>query len=189
MPLHLSWTAARRLLSQQLDRLQQTLATLGERVRESIAGAFGDRVAEVVRVTVRTVLDQLQDRSGPDRPPERLPRHYNPDHLFSEEDQPPEALFEDERWEEDKPLPAPEPIPPAPRWRKLLSAALEALAWWLWRWPNSPLLTTLAAASIGGVLLCAGHPLLAGGAAVLASTAEVLALANGAYTSVRMLSP
>src|SRR5438270_353530 len=99
-----------RMLAQYLDRLRDTLDTLGTRVRDAVSSAVGETVAGVVRETVRAVLDappthpsypaRLGRPPGPPRPlwtrPDTLdeeepwfdgPDHYPPDE--EDEEDPP----------------------------------------------------------------------------------------------------
>jgi hypothetical protein len=195
VPIHLPWlSSARRLLSRQLDRLQHTLTSLGQTLRDRIAQAVGQSVSGIVREAVHAVLEQLHGEAGQRRLlPEATTRTYDPGGLFTNaerDDHYPDEDFRDEETLDDDSWPAPEPTPPPkplPRWRSFLAAVLQAVSWWLRRGVVYPWLTALA---VGAVAVCLlfGCPLLGTGIGIVRSACDLLGLANHASASVGTLA-
>jgi hypothetical protein len=200
VPIHIPWlSSARRLLSQQLDRLQQTLTSLGQTLRERIAQVVGQSVSHVVREAVHAVLEQLHGKAGQHRLlPDVATRRYDPGGLFSHADVP-DDRFQDEDFRDDplddEPWPAAEPKQPPiplPRWRSFLAAVLQTLAWWLRRGVVYPWLTALALGLVSVAFLF-GCPLLGTGIGIVRAASDLIALAKstaaGAGTLAGWLTP
>jgi hypothetical protein len=205
VPIHIPWlSSARRLLSRQLDRLQSTLTSLGQTLRDRIAQAVGQSVSGIVREAVHAVLEQVHDEPGSRRLlPEATTRTYDPGGLFSHTEPPderylndryPDADFRDETLDDDS-WPDPEPPPPPttlPRWRAFLAAVLQAVSWWLRRGVVYPWLTALA---VGAVAVCLlfGCPLLGTGIGIVRAAFDLIALvkctAAGAGTLAGWVTP
>jgi hypothetical protein len=200
VPIHIPWlSSARRLLSQQLDRLQQTLTSLGQTLRDRIAQVVGQSVSGIVREAVHAVLEQLHGEPGHRRLVEDVPpTRYDPRGLFSDAD-PPEERYLDERFPDadfrdddpldDEPWTDAQPTPPRPlpRWRAFLAAVLQAVSWWLRRGFTYPWLTA-SAVGVVVVSLLFGCPLLGTGIGIVRSACDLLALANHASASVGTLA-
>jgi hypothetical protein len=194
VPIHIPWlSSARRLLARQLDRLQQTLTSLGQSLRERIAQLVGQSVSGIVREAVHAVLEQLHGEATHRRLlPEVTTRRYDPGGLFSHtdpDDHYPDEGFRDESlddlsWPDPEPTPPPKPLP---RWRSFFAAVLQTLAWWLRRGVVYPWLTALA---VGAVAVCLlfGCPLLGTGIGIVRSACDLLALASHASASVGTLA-
>src|SRR6202011_404462 len=67
-----------RRLAVHLDRLRNTLDTLGQRLREAVSHSVGEAVAGAVREAVHAVLADLNTRHLLPNPPIRLPRSSRP---------------------------------------------------------------------------------------------------------------
>jgi hypothetical protein len=166
-----------RTLADRLERLNDNLRTLGERLKASIAGVVGDAIADAVRDAVRGLLGSKETPADSyrDHRDHRAPTYYH-----DGEDDP--WAEEDHRWEEEDFTPTRE----APamrngvgrRWRNAMSAALQAALWFLRRQPRRrPVLTTLA------VTLAAGVTGFVAGAGVLASVAGLLFTAEASKSA------
>ena len=71
MPVSRSWLQrARRALTNHLDRLHETLVTLTERLREAVAQAVSNHLANAIREAVYALV--------PDNEPRRAPPSYYP---------------------------------------------------------------------------------------------------------------
>jgi hypothetical protein len=124
-----------RLVRRHLDRLQASLQTLGERLREVVARTVGEAVADAVRALVALLA------SSPTAP---LPALPNTDELWEEPDpllwHDPYRPLRDDHAEE---LLGEDDAPPmsadsgettgAARWSQAVSAGCRAAAWWLRR--------------------------------------------------------
>src|SRR5437660_1071801 len=72
MPVSRSWLkSARRALTSHVDRLQETLVALTERVRETVAQAVSNNLASAIREAVHVLITD----SEPSRAP---PSYYEP---------------------------------------------------------------------------------------------------------------
>src|SRR2546423_1580426 len=152
-----------RFLLDRLDRLQETLQTIGQRLRDSIAQVVGTQVGEAVRDALEGVLHgrQPQDRAL-DHHSYRPDPYRERDHLYDAREEngfwhdperhTPEPMLQPER------IPEPTPEPRPSRWKALLVGAVELATWWLRRGPQRPSLKKLlgAGAVVGLVTLVAG---------------------------------
>jgi hypothetical protein len=155
---------ARRLLSAHLDRLRQTLESLGQQLREALARAVAQTIEGAVREAVHTALD--------DPPSDRrligrsawLPKR-NPD--LWEEPEDPNLDDLDDRWpdnEDDVRRPAsvtPPAEPRSARCVRALAVGCQATAWLLRR--QSGRFSSVVALGVGlaatGVAYAAGSGL------------------------------
>ena len=175
-----------RTLAERLSRLNDNLQALGTRLKASIAGLLGDTIAEAVRDSVRGLLGG----DGESRDPYRDRReHHAPGYYREGEDDP--WGDEDRRWREEDFAPA--RTAPATnggtsrRWRNAVGAALRAALWFARRQPRRrPVLTTLAVAAAAGVTGFLAGPVLAAGAAVLASVAGLVFTADAAKSAAEL---
>jgi hypothetical protein len=173
-----------RTLAERLERLNDNLKTLGERLKASIAAVVGDAIAEAVRDAVRGLLGSKEAPADPYR---GYPAagHYRDgeDDLWGEEDR---------RWEDDEVYtPARKTTATrngaAGRWREAMSAALQAALWFLKQQPRRrPILTTLAVTLAAGVTGFIAGPILAAGAGVLASVAGLLLTADASKSAAEL---
>jgi hypothetical protein len=195
---------ARRQLARQLERLQQTLTSLGQTLRERIAQAVGQSLGGIVRDAVHAALEEIHGGPRYCLPPPDVPRPFHSDGLFSRADRPrgrfPEDRFADEddfreerldeaedRWSEAEPPEPPESPRPVPRWRSLLATVLQTVAWWLRRGFGNPILTAAAISVIGGGLLL-GSPLLVSGLGIARSAAEMVSLVHSTSSGAGLLA-
>jgi hypothetical protein len=78
------------------------------------------------------------------------------------------------------------------RWRRVLSATLQSLAWWLSR-SQVPVGTALGVAAASGLVAYVGSPLLVTGARVIGSVVSLLSLTETTRSGVaslgRVLTP
>ena len=175
-----------RTLADRLERLDDNLRTLGERLKASIASVVGDAIADAARDAVRGLLGSKEAPADPyrDHRDRRAPDYYH------DGDDDPWAE-EDHRWEEEDFTPTRE----APamrqgagrRWRNAMSAAVQAALWFLRRQPRRrPVLTTLAVTLAAGVTGFVAGPALAAGAGVLASLAGLLFTAEASKSAAAL---
>ena len=141
---------ARRLLSAHLDRLRQTLDSLGQQLRDALARAVAQTVESAVREAVHTALDaplpdhRLTSRSA------WLPKG-NPALWEEPEDRTLDDL--DDRWpddEEDLRRPTsrvPPTEPRSARCARALAVGCQAAAWWFCR--QAGRCSTVAALGVG----------------------------------------
>jgi hypothetical protein len=176
-----------RTLSERLERLNDNLQALGERLKASIAGLLGDTIADAVRDAVRGLLGGREESHDPYR--DRRD-HHAPGYYREREDDP--WGDEDRRRREEDFAPARQ-APAARtgaghRWRNAANAALQAALWFVKRRPRRrPVLTTLAVTLAAGVTGFVASPLLAAGAGVFASVAGLVFTAD-AYQSAAGLA-
>ena len=162
-------------LARHLGRLQQHLDVVGEQVREAVANAVGRTVAEVVS---EAVYDALCPRADPSGPSSRYSTRYSDysSRTRREWDEPawgrdtdpspwgdPYAYdnYDEPRYDDD---PEPEDTislpdkPRARRWRRAVSAGLQAAAWWLRRHPGQvSLAAAVAVGAVAGLAVLASH--------------------------------
>jgi hypothetical protein len=150
---------ARRFLLVRLQRLQEALEALGQRLREGIAQLVGRHVGDAVRDAIERVLCQESSSHLPERP---LPpyRGYRGHHnAFSHpyEDYPEEEGF----WGDREPMAEePEPQTQPSRRRALLAGLAQLTGWWLKHRPRRPALRWVlaAGAAVGIATVVAGSP-------------------------------
>ncbi len=178
-PVLLPWMRlARRLLGEPLDRLRDYLAGLGHRLRELLAETAG----EVVAAILRALLEDIRLSPGPART--QTSRDWEAPCWPDEEDE--------SRGDQPEECSRPElvhvSVGEARRWGPLLTAGLQALAWWLLL-PRCtlPARAALSAGLAGGLALAAGVP-LAPLAVLTGSALGLVALADAAGQSVDVLA-
>ena len=140
---------ARRLLAAHLDRLRQTLDSLGQQLREALARAVAQTVEGAVREAVHTALDapppdhRLTGRSA--WMPRRGPALW---------EQPDDRDLDDldDRWRDDedevrRPASTPQGEPRSARCVRALAVGCQAAAWWFCR--QAGRCSTVAALGVG----------------------------------------
>ena len=175
-----------RTLAGRLERLNDNLQSLGERLKASIAAVVGDAIADAARDAVRGLLGGKEVPADPyrDRRDHHAPAYYR-----EEGDDP--WGEEDRGWEGEVVRPA-RATPPTRkgagrRWRNAVSAAVQAALWFLRRQPRCrPVLTTLAVTLAAGVTGFVAGPALAAGAGVLASVAGLLLTADASRSAAEL---
>jgi len=132
-----AWLPSRRQLQQHLARLIDTLETLMQRLRESIARTVGEAVANAVHEVTRRLSPSSLD-----------PRERSGWHQRESWDEPNESEWDDgpayatDRYRDDD-APESPPETPASRWRHALSVGCQTAAWWLARQAGrNPVLTS-----------------------------------------------
>jgi hypothetical protein len=90
-----------RTLAERLSRLNDSLQSLGERLKASIAGFLGDTIADAVRDSVRGLLGGREESHDPYR--DRRD-HHSPGYYQEGEDDP--WGDEDRGWREEEFAPA-----------------------------------------------------------------------------------
>jgi hypothetical protein len=178
MPTSRSWRKrAQRVLTTHLDRLQDTLTVLTQRLRETVAQAVSGSLAGALRETVLDLFAVADPgRASPSyfsQPSYRPRSSWGASHPYDEEAE--ETNVRSEDWPNEQArgwrevpyepgeptdLPPNAEITPA-RWYHALAVGCQAAAWWLDR-PTSGL-AWLAALGIG--LLAAVVAFTAGGLA------------------------
>jgi hypothetical protein len=178
-------SAGGRSLARHLDRLRDTLDTLGERLREAIARAIGQAVSEAVHEAVHLVL---ADRPAP---PRRQSYDWSRD--------PPSPLWhepEDRRWadeagawaddRDDEPM---QRAAPAPAKFTALLVGCKAAAWWLRRTGGRfPVLTALGVGLVAAVAIAASGPLAATSVGLAGSVLGLLGLSDTVQSGVAALA-
>jgi hypothetical protein len=185
--LHVLLAPVGQSLTERLQRLHATLEGLGERLRDAVARAVGQTVAEAVREAVLTLLADGRDRPGapgpPQRPSPQPPSVWDaPDDVAWPEERDPVFRPADEGWEADAARRAPRPAPtasPVVRGGRALAWGCRAAAWWLRRRAGRrPLLVALSVGVLTAVAAYAGGTLAVAGAGVAGTAVSLLALAD-----------
>jgi hypothetical protein len=183
-----------RTLAERLSRLNDSLQSLGERLKTSIAALVGDAIAEAVRDALRRLLGSKEapgvntfrdDRDYRDQAHSRDYRDADAQDPWAEGKRRwPEEDDHASRWERDV-----QGRERPKRWRNALGAAIESALWWLKTQPkNRPVLTTIAIALTAGVTGFIAGPVLAAGAGVLASVAGLMLTANASQSAAEIAS-
>jgi len=157
-------------LARHLGRLQQHLDAVGEQVREAVATAVGRTVAEAVGEAVYDALTPYLDPSGAasrsySRSAERSAQTrqdgndpawrrdggsspWRDPYAYDSDDDDAEAAYRSSLRDE----------PRSRRWRRAITAGLQAAAWWLRRHPGQvSLMAALAVGTVAGLAVLAGH--------------------------------
>jgi hypothetical protein len=199
MSVSRSWLKrARRTLTSHVDRLQETLTVLTIRVRDTVAQAVSNNLANAIREAVHALFTDTEPsrvepsyyQSSPYRP---CPTWGEPDRYDREAydgDLPAEDGSSDQTrgWREVE-CEAPEVItsPGAPqhrvRWNGALAVGCQTAAWWLRRQVTR--VPTLAALGIG--MLATGVAFVAG-IGLAESALNLLGLADAMRSGVRGLA-
>ena len=198
MPVSRSWLKrARRALTSHVDRLQETLVALTERVRETVAQAVSNNLANAIREAVYALIPDRE----PCRPPPSCyqPSPYRQRPTWGEPDRPDREEEDDlprEDWSsepsrgwrevESASLPLPrtqDPQQHCARWHGALAVGCQAAAWWLRR--QATRLPALAALGIG--VLATGVALVAG-IGLAESALNLLSLADALRSGVQGLA-
>jgi hypothetical protein len=132
------------LLADRIDRLQATFAALNTAVRDKVAEIVGKTVSDVVRQTVRMVLEPKAEdpayRPEPD------------DEVWSDEpdDRRRHQVEEEDEW--IRPTSAPKtPDRPLPRLATAVLIGGRVASWWLTRVPSRKSWSCFAAGVVAGV--------------------------------------
>ena len=191
MPASVTWPArAGRALAEQAERLRASLDSLGERLRESIAGEVARAVAVAVCEAVRAALDcRPADQSRrPHARPVRPSAAWDDPRESGRSDGLDDELRDawDGRWDEPEGPPDRTPAPPATgRKAEALPLVWQGLLWWLrgrgWQ-------TALGAGLLAAAAALAGNSLLAAVAGVAAAVSGLLALSDSAASGAAALS-
>ena len=187
-----------RFLADRLDRLQQTIDGLGQRLRLGLARAVGQTVSEAVHAAVRGLLTGAPLPTTPPEP--LLDSDYDPYGQYPAERYQPLAddpYAEARSWDRPydpepaytaPPAPATPPVEPSTRWRLALAASMQALSFWLRdRSGRKTILTAVGVAAATGAAAYAAGPLLASGAAVVGAAVSLLGLTDGTKLWVNRL--
>jgi len=163
-------------IGERLDRLNNTLQSLGQQLKDAIASAISTAVGGAVRDAVRSLL-------GPgDEPADFRDRPYRDweEPAYSDWDRPDRPL-----WHEDQDDLRERRLESAPRrgtrsrWSEALGVAVQAGLCWLRHQPRRrPVLTAVVVAVAAGLTALLAGPAVGAGAGVLASTAGLLLTAD-----------
>jgi hypothetical protein len=182
MPLNHSSDPPRTLV-ERLEQLNDSLRTLGDRLKDAISSTIGDTVSEAVRDAVRGLLG-----SSPQAGFREQPRYQSfeddwcdhEDHLWPHE---PRRAFRHEREL------LPQPIVAGNPWGLAVTTMVQAgLSWMRRQSARFPVLTTLVTIlSVGATALLAG-PVLGTGAGVIATIAGLVLTADSVASTVGELA-
>ena len=183
---------ARRTLAEQAERLRRSLDSLGQQLRESIAGEIARAVAAAVCEAVRAALDcrpadsHRRDHALPGRPSAAWDDPRESEWSDGLDDVPLRDEWDGGRWGEPEGLPDRAPDPPATgRNTEALPLLWQGLLWWLrgrgWQ-------TALGAGLLAAAAALAGNSLLAAVAGVAAAVSGLLALSESAESGAAALS-
>jgi len=162
-------------LAARLDRLNDTLQSLGHHLKEAIAEAVGSAVAGAVRDAVQSLL------GGTDEPVRFDDKPWS----HEERDEPTWRDSDRPLWTEDEDFVSRGRPPRTSRhkasgcWSEVLGIALQAGLSWLRHQPRRrPVLTAVVVAVASGVAAVLAGPALGAGAGLLASAASLLLTAQ-----------
>jgi hypothetical protein len=166
-----------RTLAERLEQLNDNLQSLGERLKDAIAGAVSAAVAAAIHDALRHLLGS---RDGPNREHPFIQRSdfdnglcYEADESLWHQDDGFQPQLQDTHAQRQR-------TPTPKRFRNALGLALTTM-WWLRQLPcRRPVLTTVAVAVAAGITAFLAGPTLAAGVGVLATTASLFLRANAA---------
>jgi len=190
MSLEILSRPTRRFLAERLDRLQETLETFGQRVREGIAAVIGTHIGDAVRDALHAVLYTRQEfRRDPfdHRRDDRVERYDGVQHeRFDEEP--------DEFWHEPESHSRPTSTPAATapsRWRGMLTGGLHLAGWCLQDRLARRGQTALGVAGVAGVaaVACLLGPVAAGLLALGGAAVWLSGLRRAAVPLARACTP
>ncbi len=169
----MSWDAApappdRGRLARHLGRLQQSLDTVAEQVRQAVASAVGRTMAEA---SGEAVYEALRPRAGPSGPQPRSSWYADRAAAGWREWDEPAWRRQADAWprrdadgydedddREPEDLPSADPASGAERWGRAVATGLHAAAWWLRRHPGPvSLLAALTVGALAGLAVLVGH--------------------------------
>jgi len=163
-------------IGERLDRLNNTLQSLGQQLKDAIASAISTAVAGAVRDAIRSLLGpadesaDFRDRSYRDWEKPAYPDWDRPDRPL---------------WHEDQDDPHDRRLESAPRqgtrsrWSEALGVAVQAGLCWLRHQPRRrPVLTAVVVALAAGLTALLAGPAVGACAGVVASTAGLLLTAD-----------
>jgi hypothetical protein len=170
-----SGRSVRRYLADRLNLLQQTIEHLGTRLREGIAAAIGQTVADAAQAAVRRFLAVAEAPvPAPGEPVyEPLPDYRSEEACYFNGWDPP--VVEPDQTVDEPPSP---PARPA-RWQVALTAAAQVLAHGLRQSASGrTVLAALGVAAITGAAALLGGPAGATGAAVVGAVLSLVGLTD-----------
>jgi hypothetical protein len=185
-----------RSLAERLERLNDGLRELAERLTQSIASLVGSAIADAVRDAVHALLGGEARPAQDYRHGLHAARPYEQGHPGRWDDPARQGWYEEDHpWREDEPFeppPSPEPAHDKAankRWRQALTAAAQAGLFWLKAQPcRRPVATALAATVAAGVVAFVAGPAAGAAAGVLASVASLLLTAQASRSAAALLS-
>src|SRR4051812_47741959 len=164
-----------RALARHVDRLRQSLESLGYRLREAIAQAVGQSVASAVHEAVAALLAERLPAAAASRPPPLWDGYPDPQGDYWEED----ACYRPREDSYDLAREAEPSDPPAgrSRWPAALAAGLRAALQVLRDQSGSrPVLTAVGVGLAAAALAFLGGPVAAAGLGLIGSALGLLAL-------------
>ena len=198
MPVSRSWRQrARRALTNHVDRLHETLVTLTERVRETVAQAVSNNLANAIREAVYALIPD----SAPCRPPPRCyqPSPYRQRPTWGEPDRPDREEEDDlprEDWSSEPSRGWREVAGEPPeattahgepqrhvRWHRAMALGCQAAAWWLRRQVTRA--STVAALGIGVLATAAAF---VAGLGLAEAALQLLSLADAVRSGTHALA-
>jgi hypothetical protein len=205
----------RPTLVERLQKLNDSLAGLGRRLRDSVATLVGSAVAEAVRDGVRRLLDQINPTPTKENEPERRdhlhgsdrfdddrfdnggfyrepgdwPRHQTSE--FPDHEETGSGLWS-HRYDSEPEVPTREPETPNRPTNRLeyaVTTAVAAGSWWMQRnKARRPVLTTLAVAVAAGLAAFFAGPATAAGLGVLTAVGGTVLTADALSTAATGLA-
>ncbi len=192
MPASISWLdRTGRTLAEQAERLRRSLESLGQQLREGIAGEVARSVAAAVSKAVRAALDcrPVNEFRRPYARPARPSAAWDDPRSTDWSDGFDDELSDEwdgRRWDEpDEMTHRPSPPTETPVQPTVLPLGWQGLLWLLGRrgrW------AALGAGLLAAAAALAGNPLLASAAAVAALVTGLLALSDTAASGAAALS-
>ena len=198
MPSSRSWLARARLaLASHVDRLNDTLVTVTQRLRETVAQAVSSSLAGAVREAVHALFsDDEPSREPPpyyQRPPYRSRPYWGePDREDRDEDDLPREEWSHDQSRGWREVESEQPEPTRPpdnnegnptRFHHALAVGCQAVAWWLRR--QAGRVTAIATLGIG--LVATGAAFVAG-IGLCESALHLLSLADAMRSGTQALA-
>ena len=189
MPSPRSWIGHRgRWLAHSLNRLRQTLDSLGERLQEAVSSAVGQTVAVVVQETVHALLTESSCPS----PVAPMPRWTKPQGPHPEPwfDDPGDLPADAADIEDDLPAAdGPAASPPASRWPAAALVGLQTTLYGLRRRIGRfPVLSAFGIGLFTAIATYLGGPLAAAGVGLAVSALGLASLAEAVRTGADALA-
>jgi hypothetical protein len=179
----------RRFILDRLERLQETLQNLGQRLRASIAQIIGTQIGDAIQEAMESLLhaqpiDRYPERRQyAERRPDERGYGYEPHEsgFWDDHEPEPEETFQ--------PDPQPAPEIRASRWKSLLTGMVQLASWWWQRGPKRPSLKKLAimGATIAITSLVAG-PIAGGVVMTIGTTVLLTRMADTASNAVAQIA-
>ena len=157
-----------RLVRRHLDRLQASLETLGERLREAVSRLVGEAVADAVREGVRVLVSPPTTASFP-HAPDVLREDWEQRTWHDSYRQPWDDMDEEEpiaAYDDCVSTEPPAALPTPAWWSRAAAVGCQAAAWWLRRQTSRfPVLTTLGLGCSAALTAYVAGPLIVAGSA------------------------